>query len=274
MKASELNATWKSYIDDFWQELIEADDRTSPPEFPDMALITKDELATVVEFVRRASLFALATGAREPSTEEDDGWMPIETAPKDGTWIEAFRPPTQDGWWQSRIVVRWYEFDDGNAAWVWPDEDYDAMVAAERAQEMIETGNCYEDANHFTHWRPLPAPPRVSAPFHPSAEHRSSLSQAAHDVLAERQRQTSVEGWTPEHDDTHVNGELTAAAICYAHTGVRSHLHLFNQLWPWSSDWWKPTNPRRNRVKAAALIIADIERLDRAFSHQSQRSTG
>lgn len=34
-----------------WQELIERDDRTSPAEYPEMALITRDELA---EFMRRA----------------------------------------------------------------------------------------------------------------------------------------------------------------------------------------------------------------------------
>lgn len=35
------------------------------------------------------------------------------------------------------------------------------------------------------------------------------------DVIAERQRQQSAEGWTPEHDDEHCNGELAMAAVCY-----------------------------------------------------------
>jgi hypothetical protein len=34
--------------------------------------------------------------------------------------------------------------------------------------------------------------------------------------------------------------------------------------WPWDLKWWKPTTPRRDLVKAAALIVAEIERLDRA----------
>lgn len=33
--------------------------------------------------------------------------------------------------------------------------------------------------------------------------------------------------------------------------------------WPWSREWWKPKNPRRDLVKAGALIVAEIERLDR-----------
>lgn len=35
------------------------------------------------------------------------------------------------------------------------------------------------------------------------------------------------------------------------------------EVWPWDESWWKPTTPRRDLVKAAALILAEIERLDR-----------
>ncbi|MBY5804125.1 hypothetical protein [Rhizobium leguminosarum] len=35
-------------------------------------------------------------------------------------------------------------------------------------------------------------------------------------------------------------------------------------IWPWERRFWKPTERRRDLVKAAALIIAEIERLDRA----------
>jgi hypothetical protein len=31
-----------------------------------------------------------------------------------------------------------------------------------------------------------------------------------------------------------------------------------------ADEWWKPTNRRRDLVKAGALILAEIERLDRA----------
>ena len=89
-------------------------------------------------------------------------------------------------------------------------------------------------------------------------------SQAAKDVLAERLRQVEAEGWTPAHDDEHENGEIAAAAVCYAFTAVRSPHDIQNRIWPWQSKWWKPTNQRRNLVKAAALILAEIERRDRA----------
>lgn len=80
------------------------------------------------------------------------------------------------------------------------------------------------------------------------------------EICRERERQMSKEGWTPEHDDTHVNGELARAASCYAFATDKLSL----EWWPWERAWWKPTTPRRNLVKAAALIVAEIERLDRA----------
>lgn len=33
------------YISELWQDLLEKDDRTSPEEYPEMALITFDEFA-------------------------------------------------------------------------------------------------------------------------------------------------------------------------------------------------------------------------------------
>lgn len=108
------------------------------------------------------------------------------------------------------------------------------------------------------------------------------FSQAAMDVLLERQRQVEIEGWTPEHDDEHREGGLAFAAACYAgHAGAESAIlsgtdadgarfvHRIQEWvrygWPWGRSWWKPApNLRRNLVKAGALILAEIERLDRA----------
>jgi len=95
------------------------------------------------------------------------------------------------------------------------------------------------------------------------------LSAAAHDVLAERWRQVAGEGWTPEHDDKHDRGEMAYAAACYAlqtRSGVgMGWLHdIIDRLWPWSAEWWKPKTKRANLVRAGALILAEIERIDRA----------
>lgn len=90
---------------------------------------------------------------------------------------------------------------------------------------------------------------------------------AANDIIAERQRQISEEGWTPEHDDEHTNSELADAAATYAYYANDRRLTPPN-MWPWSSEWWKQTTPRQNLVKAGALILAEIERMDRTAPAQ------
>ena len=86
------------------------------------------------------------------------------------------------------------------------------------------------------------------------------------EIAAERQRQVEAEGWSAEHDDRHTYGEMAAAAATYALHDLQGGWfdRWRGMMWPWSSDWWKPTTRRRNLVKAAALLVAEIERIDRA----------
>ncbi|WP_216363058.1 hypothetical protein, partial [Nocardia farcinica] len=80
-------------------------------------------------------------------------------------------------------------------------------------------------------------------------------SSALADVAAERRRQIEAEGWTPEHDDEHGRGEMAPAAACYArHAICPPQLSDVPATWPWGASWWKPGDPRRMLVKAAALI--------------------
>lgn len=84
------------------------------------------------------------------------------------------------------------------------------------------------------------------------------MSRALDDIAAERRRQTEQEGWTPDHDDEHSDGQLAAAAACYAmppdyRDYGPEHLEMLApQEWPWSEEWWKPTpsDRRRELVKA------------------------
>ena len=109
------------------------------------------------------------------------------------------------------------------------------------------------------------------------------VSKATRDVLAERQRQVSVEGWTPKHDDEHGDGSMALAAACYACNAATWEAHEpsisdaeYVKLsapgfrWPWAVKWWKPKNQRRDLVRAAALILAEIERLDRKDERASR----
>jgi hypothetical protein len=96
------------------------------------------------------------------------------------------------------------------------------------------------------------------------------------EIAAERARQKSVEGWTEAHDDDHAEGELARAAACYAmvppQAVARGEGEGLKRLafdpptgWPWDADFWHPcpNNRRRELIKAGALIVAEIERLDR-----------
>jgi len=86
----------------------------------------------------------------------------------------------------------------------------------------------------------------------------AGYSAAAMEVLAERQRQIVSEGWTAEHDADWRCNELIRAAACYLLPG------LYPEHWPWAEKWWKPKGRRRNLVRAAALIIAELDRMERA----------
>ncbi|QAY96685.1 hypothetical protein CWB41_13890 [Methylovirgula ligni] len=102
------------------------------------------------------------------------------------------------------------------------------------------------------------------------------LTQAELDIVQERRRQVEVKGWTPEHDDRHEGGEIAGAAACYIMENLLVHApglravikKTIEMLWPWAHHWWKPKDRRRNLVKAGALIIAEIERFDRAAARE------
>ncbi|MHC0506361.1 hypothetical protein [Achromobacter aegrifaciens] len=92
----------------------------------------------------------------------------------------------------------------------------------------------------------------------------NALTAAARDILAERQRQICAEGWTPEHDDAHADEQLALAAACYALPQGDYEIPDPPEFWPWDASWWKPGDRRRELTKAGALVLAEIERLDRA----------
>lgn len=108
-------------------------------------------------------------------------------------------------------------------------------------------------------------------------------TEAARDVLAERRRQVEQEGYEPDHDDEHKSEEIAAYAAYYAMPpGVREwpavetgYADTFGEaIVP---DGWNPTPPgdrRRELVKAGALILAEIERLDRAAMAATQLAGG
>ena len=121
------------------------------------------------------------------------------------------------------------------------------------------------------------------------------------EIAAERRRQVEVEGWSLDHDDDHTDGSLAWAAACYAAPDVifvgvpavvrcrdRAFEHCpgddepyatatrYVDAWPasWDDENWKPKDSRRDLIRAAALIVAEIERLDRATSLPERTEEG
>ncbi len=96
-----------------------------------------------------------------------------------------------------------------------------------------------------------------------------SRTRAAVDVLSERRRQIEVEGLAPDLDDELSDGSIAMAGACYAaHAACQARGAEAPdgppKDWPLEASRWKPSEPRRNLVKAAAMLLAEIERLDRA----------
>lgn len=115
-------------------------------------------------------------------------------------------------------------------------------------------------------------------------------SKALSDIAAERERQINAEGWTPEHDDKHRRGDLAMAAALYASPSPLFTVSIgegrlaWQDPWPWfrmdypgraqagdpptvkvlDGDGREKHDKRRKLVIAGALIVAEIERLDRA----------
>lgn len=98
-----------------------------------------------------------------------------------------------------------------------------------------------------------------------------STVKVLQEIHVERLRQQSEEGWSQTHDDEHHDGELAlgAAAYCTSSSFGGGNHEAYNQ-WPWERATFKPTTPRKDLVKAGAMIVAEIERLDRASGAGSE----
>lgn len=84
------------------------------------------------------------------------------------------------------------------------------------------------------------------------------------DVLCERAKQ--ILKYDKAHDQQWVEAaQLIQAAECYAMVaqGEASLDGSIPMSWPWNDKKWRPgETPRDNLVKAAALLIAEIDRID------------
>jgi hypothetical protein len=95
----------------------------------------------------------------------------------------------------------------------------------------------------------------------PATGHASEAEVGVALIRAERLRQVADEGYTPEHDAEHIDGELARVAAAYALYGGGAGHVVRPGYWPWP-DWkLKPGEALDSLVKAGALIAAEIDRI-------------
>jgi len=95
------------------------------------------------------------------------------------------------------------------------------------------------------------------------------------EIRSERARQVSVEGWSRDHDDKHPRGQLLDAAKAYLEHARGRAAYRDDGIpkgWPWEDRWWKPTEKRRDLVKAGALALAEAEREERIYGWEASHA--
>lgn len=91
--------------------------------------------------------------------------------------------------------------------------------------------------------------------------------------IRQEYRQLTRDGLPPQEADQYIDGSITHAAGAYLSIATTSFYPLAlreilqrdaKELWPWSEESWNPSAaPRKNLIRAAAYIVAEIERLAR-----------
>lgn len=146
-----------------------------------------------------------------------------------------------------------------------PDLNFHLLQLAERSCSLLE------DWLQATDKRDGPLAEQIRETRALLESQQPTWSIAAYEILAERRRQIHAEGYTASRDDQYTSGQLAEAASAYAfwahplNAYPGDHLLLSDPpaLWPWSAKSWKPTSERLMLVKAGALLLAELARLDR-----------
>lgn len=98
-------------------------------------------------------------------------------------------------------------------------------------------------------------------------------------IAAERERQISQEGWTPEHDDAHIDQSLPFNAALLLSSGADFEVdELRGDCRLERIDWGLAVKHKGNRIRqltiAAALIAGEIDRLNRAAMSGGEKFDG
>lgn len=87
-------------------------------------------------------------------------------------------------------------------------------------------------------------------------------------IIAERRRQSEVEGWTSAHDDQHGPEVLENAALSYR--DAEGPGTTIPSQWPWADECWKPKTRKRNLERSGALYLAAAESAERVNDYRAR----
>lgn len=131
----------------------------SPLEFAraieaEVLRITGDRRGEAVAWHQQDAVPSITPPQQEQAAPVQDGWMPIETAPKDGrTMLLGY--PNRLGKWRT-VRGQWMSDDYISEFWEEPEDRSPGWF--ETCEEGEEVPNCWPIDP--THWMPLPAAPK------------------------------------------------------------------------------------------------------------------
>lgn len=80
-------------------------------------------------------------------------WKPIESAPKDGTWIVALTPESIEEGWPSPYVF--------TTRWIKQRSEYWEQIDDDTQRRRVLDSSHWDGYETPTHWIPLPPPPNT-----------------------------------------------------------------------------------------------------------------
>lgn len=131
--------------------------------YPESALAWEDFPSLHGPFLRKARA---AIAALHPTPQE--GWQPIETAPKDGTEVLLYTP-------SGVCIGEWEPLEQDspdqpghNPGWYGTGHTSDPVMWGRSAEfGFVGPGYLYEEQNQPTHWMPLPNAPAIAGEGQP-----------------------------------------------------------------------------------------------------------
>lgn len=134
--------------------------------------------------------------------------------------------------------------------------------ALEKAKELLDSPRTCFDINQLKD-------------IFPQLRESEDETKSAIDLISEERERQISKGFNWKHDDEHDCHQLSDAAIVYAAPAPLRYQVM--NWWPWDKKWLKEddsftTEGRiRELIKAGALIVAEIERLQRTINNYDKK---